>query len=114
MHALTYLVTGNVQTLRHYNQGVIAEHFDSEGNTLGHISALNGSVELFKVVIKVHCIFLTWIKTFAFQVVFPLHKELSAHVKDNKEEYKMFWALVLENEDSHTPLMVAIDNNHHK
>ena len=52
---------------------------------------------------------------FNLQVVFPLHKELSPHVvKDNKQEYKMFWALVLENKDGHTPLMVAIDNNHHK
>ena len=40
-----------MQTLRHYNQGVIAEEYDESGNTLGHIAAKCGTVELFKV----HC-----------------------------------------------------------
>ena len=38
-----------MQTLRHYDQRIIAEPFDEEGNTLGHITAKSGNVNLFKV-----------------------------------------------------------------
>ena len=38
-----------MQTLRHYNQRVTAYDFDDEGNTLGHIAARSGNVNLFKV-----------------------------------------------------------------
>ena len=39
-----------MQTLRHYDQRIIAEPFDEEGNTLGHITAKSGNVNLFKVI----------------------------------------------------------------
>ena len=42
-------ITFVLQTLRHYNQSVIADDFDEKGDTLGHIAARSGNVELFKV-----------------------------------------------------------------
>ena len=36
------------QIHRHFSQNVIAEKFDPEGNTLGHITAKAGNVDLFK------------------------------------------------------------------
>lgn len=38
-----------MQTLRHYDQRVVAEKYDKKGNTLGHIAAEDGKVSLFKV-----------------------------------------------------------------
>ena len=38
-----------MQTLRYYDQRVIAEKYDEKGNTLGHIAAESGKVSLFKV-----------------------------------------------------------------
>ena len=50
LFALNLWTLANVQTLRHYNQSVIAAPFDLDGNTLGHISAKSGNCSLFKVI----------------------------------------------------------------
>ena len=44
-----------LQVLRHYDQIIIAERFDDEGNTLGHITAKSGNVDLFKVLFVSMC-----------------------------------------------------------
>ena len=111
-----YLWTlANVQTLRHYNQSVIAEHFDPDGNTLGHISAKSGNCNLFKVIFTliIHFYGTHWDITYA-QVVFPLQRPLRPYWTRSTDRYSMFSALVLTNNNSDTPLMVAIDNNHYK
>ena len=58
------------------------------------------------------------INNFIIQVVFPLQKKLPDNLIEGspkcKNEYPMFWGLVLENRKRETPLMVAIDNNHSK
>ena len=101
-----------MQALCHYNQMVIAEHFDLEGNTLGHISARSGNSNLFKVMftLMIHILH----KIMNIQVVFPLQRPPSLCRTHNTDKYSMFLALVLKNHNSDTPLMVAIDNNHYK
>ena len=47
---LTVILITEMQTHRHYNPFIIAEPFDKEGNTLGHITAKSGNVNLFKVI----------------------------------------------------------------
>ena len=125
------------QTLRHYNQRVTGNDFDEEGNTLGHIAARSGNVNLFKVpsykqlIHSEACRCKKYIYTVYkclthCQVVFPLEslgelstesiacKVSSLNKFENFSNCSMFWSLILENRKRETPLMVAIDNNHYK
>ena len=38
-----------MQTLRHFDQKIITAPFDAENNTLGHVTAKSGNINLFKV-----------------------------------------------------------------